>query len=186
MSSAGNGSSNQYTSTSSNMRARRLASAQVIDWLASTMMSISGPTASRTARSRSRSSLARTLPTFSFTPGQPGPAAPAGPYGVGVPGSDETVFRLDNDKDGLLLGEGLDRVGTHHLNLDVAEKGLGPNYLHFKLLSPNFQNHPASGQHRHHRKCTQPERWRPAGHGREQGIARAKGSTAHYYAFHYF
>src|SRR3954452_13973018 len=70
-SSAGRGSSNHDRSTASNAAARRFASAYVIDWFASTMMSIDGPTASRTARSRSRSSCTRGLPTLSFTPGQP-------------------------------------------------------------------------------------------------------------------
>ena len=70
-SSAGNGSSNHDRSTASNAAARRRASGYVIDWFASTMMSSAGPTASRTACSRSRSSWTRGLPTLSLTPGQP-------------------------------------------------------------------------------------------------------------------
>ena len=70
-SSAGIGSSNQVRSIGSKACARRFASAYVIDWFASTMMSSAGPTASRTAVSRSTSSCTRGLPTLSFTPGQP-------------------------------------------------------------------------------------------------------------------
>jgi hypothetical protein len=85
---------------------------------------------------------------------QPEHRATAGSYGVGVPGPNETIFRLDVDEDSLLLGEGLDRVGAQGLDLDVAEKGLGLDYLHFELLSSIIQGRPVGGRHRHNQECT--------------------------------
>lgn len=70
-SSAGSGSSNQAMSWGSSRAARRIASAAVIDWFASTMIGMESPTASRAAAIRRASSAAFGRPILILMPCRP-------------------------------------------------------------------------------------------------------------------